>query len=146
MEKISIKDIVSISGQPGLHRVLRADGRAIVVESLDERKKRQLVRGNMLASKLSDISMYTEDESEPLPAIMQTARTQHPDGLPVNKKSADAELMTFFGGVLPAFDRDRVYASNIRKFVSWMEILYAYDVDFSTEAPSVEEAAAETAE
>jgi len=134
MEKISIKDIVSISGQPGLHVIVKADDKAIIVESLDERKKRQLVKGSMMASKLTDISIYTETESEPLVKILTTIAGKFGKDLPVTKKASDKELLDFLGQVLPDYDREKVYASNAKKLVSWIEILHGYDVDLTVDA------------
>lgn len=138
MEKISIKDVVAISGEPGLYRVVKADARTIIVESLDETKKRSQLRGTMMASKLTDISMYTDNDSEPLVNILRTAAEKYGTNLPVDKKSSSEALASFMESVLPNYDRERVYASNIKKLASWCVILSAYEVDYSTEV--VEEA------
>ena len=63
---IAFKDIVSLTGNPGLYRIVKADDKAIIVESLDEKKRRTMVKGNMMVSKLTDVSIYTDEESEAL--------------------------------------------------------------------------------
>ncbi|GAB4411138.1 MAG: hypothetical protein OHK0039_16040 [Bacteroidia bacterium] len=131
---ISIKDIVSITGTPGLHRIIKTDDKSIVVESLEDRPKRQLVRGNMMLSKLTDISIYTTDESEPLVKVFQTMRNTHGDTLPVSKKSGKTELMDFMTAILPTVDAERVYPSNVAKLIGWYEILAAFAVDFTMDA------------
>ncbi|MEL6649776.1 MAG: DUF5606 domain-containing protein [Bacteroidota bacterium] len=109
---IEIKDVVSLTGVPGLHRVVKADDRAIIVESMDARKRRQMVRGNMMASKLTDVSIYTKDESEPLVTVIQAIVEKYGDDLPVSKKSSKEDLMDFLYSVLPDMDEERVYPSK----------------------------------
>lgn len=130
---ISIKDVVALTGAPGLHQVVKADDRAVVIESIDDKKKRQLVKGNMMVSKLMDISIYTEEESEPLVNILKTIKEKYGAQLPVSKKSSKDELMDFLEAVLPTFDRERVYPSNIKKLVSWYEVILAHDIDLEVE-------------
>ncbi|MEO0470087.1 MAG: DUF5606 domain-containing protein [Bacteroidota bacterium] len=141
---IPFKDIVSMTGTPGLHQVVKADDRAIIIESIDERKHRQLVRGSMMVSKLSDVSIYTEDDSEPLVAVFKAIEEKYADELPVSKKSSKTELMDFLKAVLPSFDEEKVYPSNVKKLISWYKILRAASVEFVMEEEGEE--AAETAE
>ncbi|MFK7920924.1 MAG: DUF5606 domain-containing protein [Bacteroidia bacterium] len=139
---IEIKDIVSLTGLPGLHRVVKADDRAIIVESMDERKRRQMVRGNMMASKLTDVSIYTTDESEPLVHILQAISEKYGDEIPVTKKSKNDELMAFLKTVLPDMDEERVYPSNVKKLLGWYKVIRAFEVDL-TWSPEGEESEAE---
>lgn len=143
---IEIKDVVALTGAPGLHQVLKADDRAIVIESLDDRKKRQLIKGNMMISKLLDISIYTEEESEPLVNILKTMREKYGSELPITKKSSKDELMAFLGEILPDYDKERVYPSNVKKLISWYKILDAFEVSLEVaeeEESEGEEGAAE---
>ncbi|MEM6345281.1 MAG: DUF5606 domain-containing protein [Bacteroidota bacterium] len=130
---IEIKDIVSLTGIPGLHRIVKADDRAIIVESMDERKRRQMVRGNMMASKLTDVSIYTKDESEPLINILKAISEKYGDDLPVTKKSKNEELMDFLYSVLPDMDEERVYPSNVKKLLGWYKVIRAFEVDLTWE-------------
>ncbi len=136
---IEIKDVVALTGAPGLHQVLKADDRAIVIESLDDRKKRQLIKGNMMISKLLDISIYTEEESEPLVNILKTMREKYGSELPITKKSSKDELMAFLGEILPDFDKERVYPSNVKKLISWYKILDAFEVSLEVADEEEEE-------
>lgn len=151
--EVEIKDVVALTGQPGLYKVVKADDRAIIVESLDDRKKRQMVKGNMVVSKLVDVSMYTESESEILPVIFERIKEKHGDALPVSKKSSKDELMAFLASVLPDYDKEKVYPSNVKKLISWYNILIAEKVDMAytleeeeAEGEETEEAPAEPAE
>ncbi|TAE58931.1 MAG: hypothetical protein EAZ89_02950 [Bacteroidetes bacterium] len=151
------KDIVSLTGSPGLHKIVKADGRGVVVESLDEKRKRQLVKGNMMVSKLTDVSIFTTEESEALVNVFKSIHDKYAGELPVDKSSSNKALLDFMADVLPTFDGERVYASNVKKLIGWYAILVKEGVEFAlseeTEAggePSdeavaeeVEEAAAE---
>ena len=142
-----IKDVVSLTGLPGLHRVVKADDRAIIVESMDERKRRQMIKGNMMVSKLVDVSIYTDDDSEPLVTILQNIKEKHGDTLPVTKKSKNNELMDFLKDVLPNLDTERVYPSNVKKLISWYNILLKEEVslDWSPESDEEEKESEEAA-
>jgi len=142
---IEIKDIVSLTGIPGLHRIVKADDRAIIVESMDARKRRQMVRGNMMASKLTDVSIYTKDESEPLVNIIKAISEKYGDDLPVTKKSKNDELMDFLYSVLPDMDEERVYPSNVKKLLGWYKVIRAFEVDLTWE-PETEGESEETKE
>lgn len=137
---ISITDVVAISGTPGLFKIVKSDDKSIIVESIDERKKRQMVRGNMMVSKLADVSIYTEDgESEPLIHILQSMKEKYQDKLPVTKKSSGKELMEFLKTVLPTYDEEKVYPSNVKKLVGWFEIILLHDIDMTIEEEEKEE-------
>jgi len=142
---IEYKDVLSISGVPGLHRIIKSDDRVIIVESIDGKKKKRRIKGSMLVSKLSDISMYTDDgDSEMLLAVFQGMAEKYGDDLPVTKKSKNAELLDFLGNVLPNYDTERVYASNVKKLLSWYKVLRSYNI--ALEMPEVEETEEETTE
>lgn len=136
-----IKDVVSITGAPGLYRVVKADDKAIVVESMDAQKKRQLVRGNMMVSKLMDVSIYTDTESEPLVRVLQAIQEKYGDELPISKKSSNEDLMAFLYSVLPNFDEEKVYPSNVKKLIAWYKIIQEQDVDLRLEEAEDSDAA-----
>lgn len=143
---ISITDVVAITGQPGLFRLLKSNDNAIVVESLEAKPKRQLVKGNMMVSKLTDVSIYTEDDSEPLAEVLLKIKSAHGDELPITKKSSNSDLMDFLRKVLPDFDDERVYPSNVKKLVTWYNILIREKVDFTLPEEETAETPAEATE
>ncbi|MEM6804194.1 MAG: DUF5606 domain-containing protein [Bacteroidota bacterium] len=126
---IAFNDVVSVTGLPGLYQVIKNNDNSIVVESLDDKKKRQLIRGNMMVSKLTDVSIYTEEDSEPLLTVLQEIKKKFGKELPVSKKSSKNELLDFLEGVLPSFDRERVYPSNVKKLLGWYAILSDFDIE-----------------
>lgn len=142
---IKLSEVVSLTGIPGLHKIIKADSKNVILESLDASRKRQMVRANMMVSKLTEISMYTEnDGNEELINIFNSIQTKYGNDLPVNKKSSNDELMTFLEEVLPNYEKGKVYPSNVKKLVQWYEILAANEVSFEKEVPA--ETASETAE
>ena len=140
---IAIKDVVAITGAPGLYKVLKADDKAIVIESMDDKKRRQLVKGNMMVTKLMDVSIYTNDDSEPLVTILQAIKEKYGSELPVTKKSSKDDLMGFLGELLPDYDDEKVYPSNVKKLISWYKILDAFEVDLTIEEEDEKEAEGE---
>lgn len=142
---MKLNDVVTLSGFPGLYKVVKADTRAVIIEALDASKKRQRVSANLMVSKLSDISIYTEnDESEGLVTVLKNTKEKYGDATPVNKKSSNEELMNFLGEVLPQYDKEKVYASNVKKLVQWYAILIENGVEFEVEKEETAEEAAET--
>lgn len=134
---IKLSEIVSLTGISGLHKIIKADSKNVIIESLDETKKRQMVRANMMVSKLTEISMYTEnDGNEELVNIFKTIQEKYGNALPVNKKSSHDALMTFLGEILPNYEKGKVYPSNVKKLVQWYEMLAANEVSFEKETPT----------
>ncbi|MEM6263942.1 MAG: DUF5606 domain-containing protein [Bacteroidota bacterium] len=127
---IEFKDVAALTGAPGLFHVVKADDRAIIVETLDDKKKRQMIRGNMMLSKLTDISIFTKEESAPLVDVLKAIKEKYGTELPVTKKSSKQELMSFLEEVLPDLDKERVYPSNVKKLLGWYDILTAEGVEF----------------
>ncbi len=108
---------------PGLYRILKPTTQGVLVESLSADKKRLVMNQNKPVSKLEDISIYTETDTVPLADILKKAEELFGKTLPVNPKSDDASLREWMEKVLPEYDKERVYPSNIKKLVAWYEIL-----------------------
>lgn len=118
-----LKDIITVAGMPGLYRILKPTTQGVLVESLSADKKRLVMNQNKPVSKLEDISIYTEADTVPLADILKKAEELFGKTLPVNPKSDDASLREWMEKVLPEYDKERVYPSNIKKLVAWYEIL-----------------------
>ncbi|MBQ5647597.1 MAG: DUF5606 domain-containing protein [Alistipes sp.] len=119
---MEFKDILAISGQPGLFRYIAQSRNGFIVESLLD-GKRMNASGTSRISALSEISMYTEGEDMPLAEIFTKmyAYTEGKQGPSV--KEGNARLKEFFGVVIPEYDRERVHDSDIKKAVSWFNML-----------------------
>ncbi|MBO6515764.1 MAG: DUF5606 domain-containing protein [Bacteroidia bacterium] len=130
---MELKDVVSIGGKPGLHKIVGQRTNGLIVESIDDRKKRTPTSLTQKVSILDDISIYTTDEDVRLFDVFKSLDTKVNDGLgiPVKKDGGDA-IRDFFGEILPNFDRDQVYTSDILKICSWYAILKDH-IDFQKE-------------
>lgn len=119
-----LKTILSIAGKPGLYRLVSQGKNMLIVESLSTGKRTPAYIRDKVMS-LGDISMYTMDADVPLATIMQSA-FEKTEGKPVDIKTlGDKGIRDLFGEILPDYDRDRVYLTDIRKFFSWYNALLA---------------------
>lgn len=119
---MSIQKILSISGKPGLFELKIQTRTGFVAESLLDGKKITVgLRSNV--SLLSEIAVYTYTEEIKLIEVFKAIATKENEGLALSHKEDDAKLKSYFREVLPEFDEDRVYASDIKKILNWYNIL-----------------------
>lgn len=135
--------ILTISGKPGLYRLLSSGRNMFVVETVDATKKRMPVYNSDKVVMLDDIAIYTDTEEIPLRDVFQKIYEKESAALPFDlKMSTPEELVAYFETIMPDYDRERVYLTHIKKMYSWYNILVSNGVtDFQEE--QVEEAAAE---
>lgn len=117
--------ILSISGKPGLYKLVSRGKMNLIVETVDATHKRVPVFATDRVTSLNDIAMYTDSDDVPLTKILQTLCDKE-QGMPVQldyKKCASKELREYFAAILPDFDRDRVHDSDIKKLLQWYNIL-----------------------
>lgn len=122
---MKFEEIAAVSGKGGLFRVLRPTKTGVILESLDGKKSKLVVGADAQVSILSEISIYThsKDGSTPLNEVMQKIHTEFEGDTGLDKNSAPDELKSFLKHVLPDYDEDRVYVSDIKKLVSWYNLL-----------------------
>ncbi|MBR5436698.1 MAG: DUF5606 domain-containing protein [Muribaculaceae bacterium] len=135
-----LKKILSISGKKGLFRLVKQGRNMIIVESLVDGKRTPAYGTDKIIS-LGDISMYTTEEDVPLSKVL-TLLKDKAEGKPVDVDSLDdAAVRSYFATVLPDFDDERVYTSDIRKLLNWYNQLLAAGItDYAEEeAPKTEE-------
>ncbi|MBQ7495291.1 MAG: DUF5606 domain-containing protein [Bacteroidaceae bacterium] len=145
-----LETILAISGKPGLYKLVSRGNRNLIVESLDERHHRQPAFATDKVISLADIAMYTDAEEVPLADVL-TALQKKENGQPASldyKKASKEQLFDFFAEILPNFDRDRVFPSDVKKLLQWYDILIANGLtDFSklkpTEGDNIEDRQAE---
>ena len=120
-----LQELAAISGMPGLYRLVRAARHGVLVESLDEKATRTLAPARNKVSLLSEISIYTQDPDQtvPLTEVFDRIYQQHGTTLPVTAKSNESELTDFMAGIIPDYDRERVYLSDIKKVANWFGIV-----------------------
>lgn len=121
---MDLQGIISVSGKPGLYKIVSRSRGGIIVESLIDGKKMPVHSANKVSA-LEDISMYTYEEDVPLKVILQKIFT-HTDGKEaIDPKSDNQSLFDFFRAVEADYDEDRVYASDLKKLFAWYNLLLA---------------------
>lgn len=125
---MDLKEIASISGKGGLFKIVKPTRSGVIVESLDDKAARMVATANHRISVLKEISIYTSDAegSTPLENVLQTIHQEFGDDPGVDNSSSSEELKAFLQHILPEYDRDRVYVSDIKKLVGWYKILLQY--------------------
>jgi hypothetical protein len=119
---MSLEKILSISGKPGLYELKTQTRSGFLAESLLDGKKIS-VSGRHNVSLLSEIAIYTLTEEVPLSKVFSKISDKENGGPAINHKSSKDELEEYFFNVLPDYDEDRVYASDIKKVVQWYNLL-----------------------
>lgn len=126
-----LKGILSISGQSGLYKLVAESKNNIIVECL-ETKKRIPVYSTAKVSALEDIAIYTETSDVPLKDIFKSISDKEEGGSALSHKSSGNELKTYFEEVVPEYDKDRVYVSDIKKVLLWYNTLHEKEMlDFT---------------
>ncbi|ALD22651.1 DUF5606 domain-containing protein [Hymenobacter sp. DG25A] len=142
-----LKEIAAISGMPGLYRLVRPTRAGVIVETLDERATRSVASARNKVSLLHEISIYTEDldQTVPLTEVFDRIQQHYGADFPFTNKSDDRDLTKFMETIIPDYDRERVYMSDIKKLVTWYRLVSA-TLPYLAEEEATEEAPAEEAE
>ncbi|MBD98578.1 MAG: hypothetical protein CMO34_01950 [Verrucomicrobia bacterium] len=119
---MDLKGIISISGKSGLFKVISQGRNGLIVETLQD-GKRFAVSGSERVSSLEDISIFTSEEDILLSAVFDKINTSSKGKKVLSHKSPPNELKDFLSGVLPNYDDERVYTSDIKKLVQWFNLL-----------------------
>ena len=140
-----LKGILSISGRPGLFKLVNPGKNMLIVESISTGKRTPAYAHDKVIS-LGDISIYTVEDDVPLADVLEAVKAKT-NGQPVDVKALgkDENIRAFFAEVLPEFDDERVYTNDIKKLLSWYNQLLAAGLDTFKEAEE-EEAKSEEAE
>ncbi len=136
---IDLTGIIAISGQPGLYKVVAQSKNGIIVESLTD-KKRTSISSTAKVSSLEDISMFTTGEDKPVSEIMKSIFDKEKGGPAIDVKADDKAVSAYFESVLPEYDKERVYTSNMRKLFTWYNGLQSTGNLKEKEAEKAEEA------
>ncbi len=122
-----LKDILAISGQPGLYKFIAQGKNAVIIEHL-ETKKRSSAFGSAKVSSLEEISVFTENEDMSLGKVFNLIFEKENGGAAIDYKSNPDKLKTYFREIVPEYDRNRVYNSDIRKIIQWYNILHTLNL------------------
>ncbi len=122
---------IAIAGKPGLFNIISQSKGGFVVQSLSDKKKFPVTNTHNV-SVLNDIAIYTYDEEKPLREVFLTIHTKEEGKATISHKESSAKLTAYFSEILPDFDQERVYVSNIKKVLQWYNLLINAEFDFST--------------
>jgi len=118
-----LKDILAISGEPGLFKFIAQGKNAIIVEHL-ETKKRSSAYGSAKVSSLEEIAIFTDKEDMPLGKVFNLIHEKENGGPALDSKADTVKLKAWFEGILPEYSKDKVYTSDIKKVAQWYNILH----------------------
>jgi hypothetical protein len=123
-----LEGILSISGQSGLYKLITQAKNGIIVESFDT-QKRMPVYSNAKVSALEDIAIFTSGEEVPLKEVFKKIYTvENKKESSVSKKATNDEIKEYFEDILPEYDKDRVYVSDMKKVLTWYNFLIEKDL------------------
>lgn len=124
---MNLSGIIAVSGKPGLFNVVAQGNQSIIVESLLD-KKRIAVHASNKISALEDISIYTYEDDVLLSKVYRSIFDKENGGQCVSHKASESELRAYLEAVLPGYDRERVYLSDIKKLFNWYNLLQTNDL------------------
>jgi hypothetical protein len=139
---MNLKDIIAISGEGGLFRFLAQGRNAIIVEHL-ETGKRQTASATARVSSLEDIAIFTTDEDLKLSVVFDRIWEKESGGSAIDVKLPSASLTAYFEGIVPEYDRNRVYISDIKKVLAWYNIMHKLNLLVKEEEVTVDNEKAE---
>lgn len=119
---MDLSGIISISGRPGLYKVIAQGKNSIIVESLMDKKRFPAYSSDRISA-LEDISIYTVEDDKPLKEIFADIYEKQGGKEGPSHKADIAELTEYFTEILPNYDEERVYASDIKKLFQWYNLL-----------------------
>lgn len=142
---MKLKEILAISGQSGLFKFVSQGRNGIIVESFSD-KKRSFVNASAKVSTLEDIAIFTETEEKPLAEVLKSIFEKENGGEAISHKSSNDELIKYMEKILPDYDKERVYPSDIKKLVQWYNILKEQNLLVFDEEKEEDKTATETEE
>ena len=124
---MELEGIINVSGKPGLFKVISKSNNTVIIESLTD-KKRTAIYSHNQANLLDEIGIYTYNDTVPISDIFTKIAEKTSCGPSINHKSSKDDLINFFREILPEYDEDRVYISDIKKVIQWYNIMQSVDL------------------
>lgn len=127
-----LKNVLSISGRPGLYRLVNRGKNMLIVESIATKKRMPAYAHDKIIS-LGDITMYTIDDDVPLGTVLENVKAKNnAQIIDIKAIGNDDAIREYFAEILPDFDREKVYTSDIKKLFSWYnQLIEAGITDFA---------------
>jgi hypothetical protein len=132
-----LEGILAISGEPGLYKMVSQTKNGIIVESIETKKRIPAYATNKISS-LVDIAIFTEVDEVPLKDVFMSIKSNPIVSERVQQKASNNEIKSYFKEILPDYDEDRVYVSDMKKVFKWYGILSDNDLLNETEEAKVE--------
>jgi hypothetical protein len=124
---MDLKGIMSISGKPGLFKHVSQTKNGIIVESLIDKKRMQAFASSKISA-LHDVAVYTDGEDKPLADVLRNIYKKENGGKCLDAKSNPEEIKKYFGEILPEYDKERVYVSDMKRVISWYNLLQEHNL------------------
>ncbi len=140
---MNLEDFVAVSGLPGVFRMAANRSNGLIVEDLDSGKRKFVSARKHQFTPLASIGIYTQDDTEELDVIFKTMMEKSATLAPIPHNSKPAEVISYFKEILPDYDEDRVYLSDMKKVIKWFNFLNDRKLISLEEEKSKEEAAKE---
>ena len=135
---MDLTEILSIAGKPGLYKLVAKSKQNVIVESLIDKKRFPAFASDRISS-LEEITVFTTDDNEPLKDVLKKMYEKHSGGPSIESTSDGNTLRKYFEEVLPDFDKEKVYNSDIKKIISWYNLLQKEDMLSFSEEENKEE-------
>ena len=120
---MNLTGIISISGRPGLFKVIVQGKNNVIVESLEDKKRFPAYSSDRISA-LDDISIYTHDQEKPLREIFKAIFVKENGAVTISHKDSDPNLINYLLEILPNYDQEKVYVSDIKKIYQWYNLLH----------------------
>lgn len=130
-DNMEYSKIITISGKPGLYKILSQTKTGFIVESLLDQKRLPIASANNV-SLIENIAIYTYEEEVPLLTVFKSIFEKENREKTISHKESSKKLTLYFSEILPNYDEERVYVSNIKKIIQWYNILVDAGLDFSS--------------
>jgi Fe2+ transport system protein B len=142
---MELSEIASINGKGGLFKVLKPTKAGVILESLDEAKTKLVASATQKLSLLKEISIYTTTKkgTASLEEVLQKIHQDFGNDIGLSSEADAAELKSFLKSVLPEYDENRVYVSDIKKLVKWYQIILQQAPEILTAPIASQEAEAD---
>jgi hypothetical protein len=140
-----LSEILSVTGRPGLYKLISTNKNMNIVESLTDGKRVPVYAQEKIVA-LSDVSIYTQSGDTPLRDVLKKIKEKEGGKqVALNSKSSGKELFAYLEEVLPDYSRNSVYAGDVKKMISWYNILTEHNIDFE-ETEKTEESVSDESE
>ena len=138
---MNLENLIAVSGLPGIYRMTANRSNGLIIEDLVSGKQRFASARKHQFTPLESIAIYTDDgDSVELKNVFRNMLDQYEDNPPVSLSAKPPELHDYFADVLPNYDRDKVYTSDIKKVVKWFNYLLNNNLlQNESEVPAAEE-------